>query len=154
MTQLKKRAIWNLVIWIIVLCGFTIVFFTGGGPEHFTENDSRVALTRIFYTVGFLVFWIMMYLTRHKKGSTGLITDERDEQIQRKAYISGFSLTVIYVSLLCFFLYWLYKVDAGSQVLPVGWVWFIACTCVFMGFICTSVAVLIFNARMSGNGQG
>ena len=154
MTQLKKRAIWSLVIWGIAMIGFSLVFFTGGGPENFTQNDSRVDLSRVFWTLGLLIYWIMMYITREKKGRPGLIKDERDDQIKRLAYISAFSLTIIYVSLLCFFLYWLYKVVSVVHSLPVGWIWFTACTCLFMSFIFTAAATLVIDARMSGNGQG
>ena len=50
MTQLKKRAIWTLMIWSAALIGMFVVYLSDGGPLTFLETDRRVELTRVFLT--------------------------------------------------------------------------------------------------------
>ncbi|MCK4941984.1 MAG: DUF2178 domain-containing protein, partial [Candidatus Aminicenantes bacterium] len=109
MTQLKKRALWTLLIWSIALVGMFVVYLSGGGPSTFLETDRRVELTRIFITAGFVLYFIMLILTRIRS-SDPLIKDERDEQIARRAYMTSFYTLLYYVFLFSLFLYWFYKI--------------------------------------------
>jgi uncharacterized membrane protein len=139
MTQLKKRAIWILLIWSLALAAMFVVFFSGGGP--------RVALT-----AGFLLYFIMMTLTRMRtKGK--IILDERDEQISRRAYAIGFHTVLYYTFVSGAFLYWLYKIHLDVVSMPVGWAWILATSSMCVGFISNAAATLIIDARMGGNGQ-
>lgn len=152
MTQLKKRAIWILLIWSLALAVMFVVFFSGGGPESFLEGDQKVTQTRAALTAGFLLYFIMMILTRiRNKGK--VILDERDEQISRRAYAISFHTVLYYTFLFGTFLYWLYKIHLDVVSMPVGWVWILAISSMCVGFISNAAATLIIDSRMGGNGQ-
>lgn len=152
MTQLKKRAIWTLLIWSIALAAMLVVFFSGGGPDAFLEGDQKVTQTRVAITAGFLLYFIMMALTRMRtKGA--IILDERDELISRRAYAIGFHSVLYYTFLFGTFLYWLYKIHQNVVSMPVGWAWILATSSMCVGFISNAAAILIIDARMGGNGQ-
>ncbi len=152
MTQLKKRSLWTLLIWSIALVGMLVVYLSGGGPSTFLETDRRVELTRIFITAGYVLYFIMLILTRIRSIDP-LIKDERDEQIARRAYMTSFYTLLYYVFLFSLFLYWFFKIHKETAVMPVGWVWILAVSSMCVGFICSSAATLIYDARMSGHGQ-
>jgi hypothetical protein len=153
MTQLKKRAVWGLLIWGLALIAAYIIFFMGGGPETFLKGDIRVTLTRTVFTAGFISYFIMLYLTRTKSGSSGIVSDERDEFISKRAYSTGFYSLMIYVFLICLALYAYYKVHLEGVDMPIGWVWLLGITTYFMGFVSHAVATLILYERMSGDGE-
>jgi hypothetical protein len=153
MTQLKKRAIWGLLIWGLALIAAYIIFFLGGGPQTFLENDTRVELTRVVFTVGFLSYFLVLFLTRTKSGSAELMKDERDESISKRAYSTGFYSLMIYVFFICLALYAYYKVHLNGVDMPVGWVWLLGITTYFMGFISHAIATLVLYGRMSGDGK-
>jgi len=88
--QLKKRAIWGLLIWGVVLIAAYVIFFLEGGPQTFLDNDTRVDLTRAVFTVGFISYFFMLILTRIKSDRKKLMKDERDELISKRAYSEGF----------------------------------------------------------------
>ncbi len=151
MTQLKIRAIWTLCIWSLVMIGLCVVFFLKGGPATFLDGEQRVMLTRAFFTVGFIAHFTMLQITRRSKIS--IVKDERDELIQKRSMATGFYVLLFYVLFFCMFLYWFYKIDQKSVVMPVGWIWFLGISCYFMGFISQAVATLILENRMSGNAE-
>ncbi|MFC2168305.1 hypothetical protein ACFLRW_04905 [Acidobacteriota bacterium] len=151
MTQLKTRAIWTLCIWVPVMIGFCFVFFSQGGPSTFLDGEQRVTLTRIFFTMGMIVYFTMLYLTR--RGKTLIVKDERDELIEKRAMAIGFYVLLFYVFFVCLFLYWFYKIHQETVVMPVGWIWFLGISCYFMGFISHASATLILVKRMSGNAE-
>ncbi len=153
MTQLKKRAIWGLLIWGVALITAYIIFFLGGGPQTFLDNDTRVELTRVVFTLGFISYFLLLILTRIKSDRKTLIKDERDELISKRAFSTGFYSLMIYVFFLCLALYVYYKVYLNGEDMPVGWVWLLGITTYFMGFVSHAIATLILYARMSGHGQ-
>ena len=153
MTQLKKRAIWGLLIWGLALIAAYIIFFMGGGPQTFLDGDTRVDLTRAVFTVGFLSYFLVLFLTRTKSGSAELMKDERDELISKRAYSTGFYSLMTYVFLICLALYAYYKVHLNFVDMPVGWVWLLGITTYFMGFVSHAIATLVIYGRMSGNGE-
>ena len=57
MTQLKKRALWSLLIWAVVLIAIVIIFFSGGGPTAFLEGESKNTLTRVLVSIGFIFYF-------------------------------------------------------------------------------------------------
>lgn len=153
MTQLRKRATWALVIWSLAMLGLCIIFFSEGGANTFLEAERRVTLTRLFFTVGFILFFAMLFLTRRRAGGSAVIIDERDELIAKRALMIGFYVIMIYVFLISLLLYWFYKIHLITTVMPVGWVWFIGISTFFMGYISLAAATLILDKRMSGHGQ-
>lgn len=153
MTQLKKRAIWGLLIWGFALIAAYIIFFLGGGPKTFLDSDFRVDLTRAVFTAGFICYFLVLFLTRIKSNSKELMKDERDELISKRAYSTGFYSLMIYVFLLCLALYAYYKVHLNGVDMPVGWVWLLGITTYFMGFVSHAIATLVLYARMSGDGE-
>jgi len=153
MTQLKKRAIWGLLIWGVALVAAYVIFFLGGGPQTFLDNDTRVELTRVVFTLGFISYFLLLILTRIKSDRKTLIKDERDELISKRAFSTGFYSLMIYVFFLCLALYTYYKVYLNNVDMPVGWVWLLGITTYFMGFVSHAIATLVLYARMSGHGQ-
>lgn len=153
MTQLKKRAIWGFLIWGLALISSYIIFFMGGGPTTFLEGGFRVALTRSVFTVGFVCYFILLFLTRTKSENKEIMVDERDEFISKRAYSTGFYSLMIYVFFICLALYAYYKVHLNGANLPIGWVWLLGITTYFMGFVSHSIATLILYERMSGDGE-
>jgi len=148
MTQMKKRAIWILMIWSSVLLATFIVFFTGGGPASFLDGDQKVTLTRTAITAGFFLYFIMYMLTKGNTKGT-VIRDERDEQITRRAYMISFHTVLYYVFLSGAALYWFYRLHESSVMMPVGWVWIMAISSMCLGFISNAAAILIIDKRMS-----
>ena len=153
MTKLKKRAVWGLLIWGVAIIAAYIIFFVGGGPKTFLDGDLRVTLTRTVFTAGFIFYFLMLYLTRSKSGRRGILTDERDEFISKRAYSTGFYVLMIYVFLICLALYAYYKVHLNGVDMPIGWVWLLGITTYFMGFVSHAVATLFLYERMSGDGE-
>jgi hypothetical protein len=153
MTQLKKQALWSLLIWSAVLIAIVIIFFSGGGPTAFLEGESKNTLARVCITVGFIFYFSMFFLTRIKSGGKPLVKDERDELIAKRAYSIGFHTLLGYVFLLCSVLYGFYKGYHELKLIPVGWVWFLALSSLLVGFISNAIAYLVIDARMSGHGK-
>ena len=153
MTKIKIQAIWALIIWSLVMIGLCVVFFTGGGPDAFLDGDSRVTLTRVFFTVGFICYFIVLYLTRKRSKKHAIIMDERDELIVKQALMSGFYVLLFYVFFLSLFLYWYYNIHIEIKVMPVGWIWFLGISSFFMGYIGQSIATLIQYRRLSGDAR-
>jgi len=153
MTQLKKRAIWGLLISGVALVAAYVLFFLGGGPQTFLDNDTRVDLTRAVFTFGFISYFLMLILTRIKSDRKTLMKDERDELISKRAFSTGFYSLMIYVFSLCLALYVYYKVYLSNVDMPVGWVWLLGITTYFMGFVSHAIATLVLYTRMSGHGQ-
>lgn len=153
MTLMKKRAIGSLVIWSAVITATFLVFFSGGGAAAFLEGDKKVELTRIAITAGYLLYFALLILTRSRSRKT-ILTDERDEQTFRKAYTISFHALLYYTFLFGASLYLYYKLHLSAALMPVGWVWILAISAMCVGFISNAAAVLIIDARTSGNGQG
>ncbi|MGB2907176.1 MAG: hypothetical protein WBB73_08740, partial [Candidatus Aminicenantaceae bacterium] len=95
----------------------------------------------------------LLILTRSRSRKT-ILTDERDEQTFRKAYTISFHALLYYTFLFGASLYLYYKLHLSATLMPVGWVWILAISAMCVGFISNAAAVLIIDARTSGNGQG
>jgi hypothetical protein len=153
MTQLKKRALWSLLIWGVVLIAIVIIFFSGGGPTAFLEGESKNTLTRVCVSIGFIFYFSMLFLTRMRTSGELLVKDERDELIEKRSYSIGFYTLLFYVFFLCSFLYGFYKGIHEIKLISVGWMWFLALSSLLLGFISNAIATLVLDARMSGNGE-
>lgn len=150
MTQAQKRAIWTLSIWGIVTITFLVLFFTGGGAATFDQDRTRFLSIAILFASGFISYFIMMYFTRATPGEKPLITDERDEQISRKASSAALVAVLTFIYALCISLFVAYE-DQGN--LPVGWMWFLAYINIFFGHLSHAVATLILNAGARSYGE-
>lgn len=153
MTQLKLRAVWSLIIWSLVMAGICIVFFSAGGADTFLDGERRVTLTRVFITVGFSAYFLLLLLTRKRSQINLPVKDERDEMIQKLALTAGFYVVIVYAFIFSTALYAFYKVYSERVLMPVGWVWFLGLSCIIIGHITISASTLILNGRMSGNGK-
>ncbi len=153
MTQLKKQAFWSLLIWGAVLIAIVVIFFSGGGPTAFLEGEGKNTLTRVFLSIGFIFYFSMLFLTRIRAGDKPLVKDERDELIAKRSYSFGFHTLLVYVFLLCSFLYGFYKGIHEIKLISVGWMWFLALSSLFVGFISNAIATLFLDAKMSGHGE-
>jgi hypothetical protein len=154
MTQLKKRSIWTLVIWSIVLIGLCAVFFSEGGAKTFLDGERRVTITRSFLTAGFIFYFLLLFLTRTGRKASAVFMDERDVLIAKRALMAGFYVLLIYIFLLSLILYWYYKLYVITLEMPVGWMWFIGVSSFCLGYISQAAATLILDSKMGGNGQG
>lgn len=154
MTQLKTRSVWSLVIWSLVFLGLCFVFFSRGGAATFLDGEGRVELTRIFLTVGYILYFLMMFLTRKGKGGKPVLTDERDDQIIKRALTSAFYILLVYIFLMSLFLYWFYKLNLKTTEMPVGWMWFLGVSAFCVGYISQAGSTLIQNTRLGGNAEG
>jgi hypothetical protein len=151
MTGLQKRAIFDLIISVVFLTGLTALFFSGGGAETYVQDTTRKILVAALLGLGYFLLFLVMFLIRIKPKGKTIFMDERDERIIRQALGTAFTVFAIYVFLLCIGLYEAYNT---SQVMPVGWMWFLAYSSGFIAILSRATATLVLYKRMSGHGQG
>jgi len=139
MNKNQKRSLYTLLIWSVVAAIFVPLFFINGGADTWGIDSRRFIVSTSFLIVGYISFFVMLALTRGKKGSD-VERDERDTLINRKA--SEITLTVVtgYVFLTCIVLYTIYE---KINFIPRGWMWFLGYTCIFTGYIAYSTINLI-----------
>jgi len=150
MTQTKKRALYTLAIWGFAAGGFAAMFFSGGGPAAFDGDKGRIVSTAILIGFGFLMYFIMLYLTRSRPDVTPLIVDERDESIASRASAITLVVVLAVVYLACIVLWEVYR-EQGC--VPVGWMWFLGYANAMMGFLTHATVTLILDQGMGGHGQ-
>ena len=150
MTQQTKRAFFSLIIWGIVTAAFIPLFFSGGGPAAYVQDKLKLALMAVLFGTGYISFFIMMYLTGNRGSKGTIVKDERDEYIRRRSSGTALILVLAYVFFLCITLYEIYR---ESECVPVGWMWFLGYTSIFLGYITHSAAALIIHSRISGHGE-
>jgi hypothetical protein len=150
MTQSRKRALFTLIIWGLVFISFALVFFIGGGPKMFSEVKWRRGVSAIPIALGYLLYYLMLYLTRDKTGNASVLRDERDEIIQNKANSSAFILVLIITFIFSLTLFEKYH-DEG--MVPVAWLWFMSYSIICIGFISASLCALFIESRMSQDAQ-
>ena len=76
--------------------------------------------------------------------------DERDDRIARHANGVAFIVALVYVFVLSIGLWEVYH---DRELVPVGWIWFLAYTSTFLGMFTHAVATLILDARGIGHGE-
>jgi hypothetical protein len=150
MSQQRKRAYLTLVIWSIVAAGFAALFFFRGGPDTFYDQDERVILNAGFILAGWVAYGLMLYLTRAKSGGPTVIRDERDEAVGARANAVALVIVLMYVFLTCIVIKEAYG-TRGS--VPLAWMWFLAYSSVFVGFVSASLLTLILDVMMFRHGQ-
>ena len=144
MTQSFKRAFLTLTIWGPVSVAYLILFFVVGHPSTYADDQTQRTYMGIVLAVGYVGYGLMMYLTRVRRDSTHLVTDERDEAIATRASSTGLICVAIYVFVLAIGL-WEYFEEQGC--VPVGWMWFMAYSTVCLSYVSTSVASLVLHRR-------
>jgi uncharacterized membrane protein YozB (DUF420 family) len=150
MTQSTYRATGKIIIWSIVLAAFMALFFSGSGSAGFAHDKERIVAVAILLAAGYGAFFLMMGLSRKKKGG-GLNRDERDERIEGRA--AGITLTIVlvYVYFLGIALWALFQ-DDGS--VPAGWLWFLAYSTVLIGMVSHGLFTLLLASGKVGHGEG
>jgi len=139
MNKNQKRSLYSLLIWGTVTLVFIPLFFINGGAETWGINKTRLLIQASFILVGFILFFLMLALTR-KKNTGGIERDERDILISRKASEISLAIVMGYVFFTCITLYLLYE---EANFVPRGWMWFLAYTSFFTGYISNSAISLI-----------
>jgi len=150
MTRLQKRSLLDLIISAVFLAGLTAVFFSGGGAETYVQDTTRKILVAALLALGYILLFFVMFLVRLKSKDKAIFMDERDERIVRQAMGTAFTVFAIYVFLMCIGLYEAYST---SEVMPVGWMWFLAYSSGFIAILSRAIATLILYTRMSGHGE-
>ena len=147
MNRDQKRALFSLLIWSIVLVAFIPLFFIDGGADNWVPGSMRVIISSSFIITGFILFFTMLALTKKKPGV--IERDERDILIGRKASEITLTIVTVYVFLTCIILYFLYK-EINS--VPIGWMWFLGCTCLFVGYITSSaISLVLYSSKVKSN---
>ncbi len=142
---------YDLMISAVFLTGLMIVFFSGGGAETYVQDMTRKILLAVLLGLGYLLLFLVLFLVRVKSKDKSILMDERDERIARQAMGTAFVVFAIYVFLMCISLYEAYY---KSEVMPVGWMWFLAYSSGFVAILSRSIATLVLYKRMSGHAQG
>lgn len=148
MTQLRKRALYTMAIWGVFMLPFIILFFTGGGPERYLDQQWRRALIGGTIATAFLLYGLMLLLTRRRRGEIAI--DERDIAIRATANEIAYTVVLLYVFFVCIALFSRYE-SRGS--VPTGWMWFLAYSTVFAAHVTSAAGVLIMESRWAGRGK-
>jgi hypothetical protein len=149
MTQVRKRATFNLAIWLVVAVGFVISFLVRGGPATYADQPGRVLIGAIFLAFGFAAHPAMLWATRGRPGSLPVAADERDEWIALRATRGAFVAVLVLVFTVCISLWIAYRDETS---VPVGWMWFLAYSTAILGHLSQSVATLIVDRGVSSRG--
>jgi hypothetical protein len=150
MTGLQKRSIYDLFISAVFLAGLTVLFFSGGGAETYVQDTTRKILVAVLLGLGYLLLFLVLFLVKLKSKDKTILMDERDERIARQSMGTAFTVFAIYVFLMCIGLYEAYN---KSEVMPVGWMWFLAYSSGFIAILSRAFTTLILYKRMSGHGE-
>jgi uncharacterized membrane protein len=151
MTGLQKRSLYDLFISAVFLTGLIVAFFSGGGAETYVQDTTRKILVAVLLGLGYILLFLVLFLVRIKSKDKTILMDERDERISRQAIGTAFVIFAIYVFLMCIGLYEAYN---ESEVMPVGWMWFLAYSSGFIAILSRAIATLVLYKRMSGHGEG
>ena len=150
MTQLRKRALWIVVIWTTVAAGFVGALFTAGGVESFADDRPRILISAIFLAFGVFCTPLMLYLTRAGAGAEHVVADERDDRLARKANLIGLTVVATYVFLVCISLWEAYR-EPGA--VPVGWMYFLAYSTMIFVHLSTAITQLVLDFGNFGDGE-
>lgn len=147
-SQTRLRASLSGVIWTVAGMGFALTFFSGGGPEGFASDSARHLVGAVDVGLAFLAYWLVLWMTRQRDGSAPAV-DERDLQTMARANQSTLIVVLVAIFLLAIGLWVAYE---SAEVVPVGWMWFLAYGSVILASITSSVATLILDGRTGSHG--
>ncbi len=148
LSQTRKRGWMALTIWCLVGVGFFITFFGGTGATGFATDGPRHLLGASFLGVGFVAYWLLLWITRKGEGGAPPF-DERDTLIVARGNQVALVVVLLWVYLLTIGLWTVF--ESAGQV-PVGWMWFLAYGSVIVAFVVSSGVSLILDKGMGGNG--
>ncbi len=151
MTQLRKRALWSLGIFVPVMLVFLAVFFSDGGPETFAQSRARKVAVAGLFLAGYGSFFAMLYATRTRSTAGPVITDERDAAIASRANGVALIAVMVFVYVVSTALWTVFE-PAGA--LPSGWMQFLAYATVFFGLLAHASATLILDGKAVLRGEG
>ena len=132
----------SLIIWLVVLAGFAILFFTAG-PLGWNTDRTRKVISAALLLVGLAVFFTAQSKRRTEK------KDERTYLIELKAAKWTMTLIVIYAFIFSISLFVIYE----NEMLPSSWLWFLAYSTLFLSYIFNSALYLWFESRNDGYGK-
>ena len=147
MSQTRRQAWLETVIWTVAGVGFAVTFFAGQGATGFAEDSTRHLAGAGALAFGFLGHWMTLWYTRQRPG-TPPTRDERDLQIMARA--NQATLIVVLLAVFAFTIGLWVTHEAHGQV-PVGWMWFLAYGSVILASLSSAVATLILDGRMGGH---
>lgn len=148
MNSNQKRALYTLLIWGVVVVIFIPLFFINGGVDTWVPGSIRVIISSSFIIIGFVLFFLMLALTKKKKlGSVE--KDERDILIGRRSSEMTLTIVMAYVFLTSIILYFVY---GQVNSIPTGWMWFLGCTCLFVSYISSSaISLILYSSKVISN---
>ena len=151
MSQTRKRAWLATVVWSLSAVGFCLAFFSGGGADEFDTDSLRHLLAALAIALGFVAYWIVLWLTRQRKGRPDAVVmaDERDLQVMARAGQATLVVLILGIFLLTVTLWTVYE---SEGVVAVGWMWFLAYGAVYLTLITHAAATLVMDARSAGHG--
>jgi len=149
MAPLQKRAWYGLVIGVVWAIAIVVVFITKGGITAFPEDTGMRLLLDALFIGGLIVYLVMLFLTRPKKGQAQVTMDERDRVIMGRAPVV--QLWAVIISLVVWMIaltefYW----DEGQ--IPVIFPSLIFFSTLIVSTVSQSVGILIGYWRMGRNG--
>ena len=147
LSQTRLRAWSAAVIWGVAGVGFGLSIFLGGGPGELATDSGRHLATAGAVGFGFLAQWVVVWITRQRKGGA-LLSDERDYQIVARANQATLVVVLVGIFALTIGLWTAY--ESGGQV-PVGWMWFLAYGSVILASVTSAVSILILDGRMASH---
>lgn len=148
MSQTRKRALFGAVIWAVAGTGFLATFFAGGGAGGFHADSGRHLAGAVALAFGFLGYWLVLWLTRQRKGGPRL-ADERDLRVV--ALAGQTTLVVVLVGIFATSIV-LWTAHESEGVVPVGWMWFLAYGSVILASVTFAVTTLVLDTRTQGHG--
>lgn len=147
MSQTRLRAWLAAVIWSVAGVGFLVSVFSGGGPGELAQDSMRHLAGAGTLAFGFLGYWLVLWLTRQRKGGPP-VADERDAQVLARA--NQATLVVVLVGIFALTIgLWVAFESEGS--VPVGWMWFLAYGSAILASVTSPVVTLILDGRTGGH---
>ena len=144
MTPLQKRAWFGLAIGVVMVAAILAVFIVKGVAAYDEDKGMRLIVMGLF--VGGLALYALTFsFTRRKLGQAGILRDERDEVVMRKAV--NVQLWSVIISLVVWMIvlseiYW----DRGQM--PVIFLFLIAMSSLIVNMLAQAIGILIGYRRM------
>jgi len=144
MTPLQKRAWFGLAIGVVMVAAILAVFIVKGVAAYDEDKGMRLIVMGLF--VGGLALYALTFsFTRRKSGQAGVLRDERDEVVMRKAV--NVQLWSVIISLVVWMIvlseiYW----DRGQM--PVIFLFLIAMSSLIVNMLAQAIGILIGYRRM------
>ena len=121
MSKLMKANIAHTIMWTAVAVGLAVIFCMPNTIANWGDNRVKTVLLAILFLFGFATDFALSLIEKSKK--RGFKRDERDDKVQSQAIFKAFVVVVLYIYIVSMTLYIIYE---NVNVMPVGWVWFMA----------------------------